>query len=41
MEIEKELDFRQNILNASQQNLQVVGSRKGRKTTGKLMYARA
>ena len=41
MEIEKELDFRENIWNANQQNVQVVDSRKDRKATGKLMYARA
>ena len=41
MEIEKELDFRENILNANQQNVQVVDSPKDRKTTGNLMYARA
>ena len=41
MENEKELDFRENIWNANQQNVQVVDSPKDRKTTGKLMYVRA
>ena len=41
MEIEKEVDFLENILNANQQNVQVVDSRKDCKLTGMLMDARA